>query len=210
MGKLKQYLPPLFTLLLIVLGAAMPWLASRVQDARISRLQEKLALNAVNLTLQEDAGAGPALQVVSGEYTAAPWENETRMTEQEALNAVNEVIDQLCQYELFLDEEIYFLLKEDSRWSEPFLVVAGDGSTALVWRCYWAALPCVMAVDDASGKVVQFLIENTALLEKKWDKEGRNQREQWNQFFWDYYGMELADVEGLNFQIYQDYVSFNF
>lgn len=205
---MKKYLPPLFTLLLIALGAAMPWLASRVQDARISKLQEKLALNAVNLTLQTDAGVEPALKVVTGDYTAIPWEDETRMTEQEAFDAAVGVLDQLNQYELLPDEEVYFLMLEDGGWAEPFLMIAEDGSTALVWNCYWKAAPCVVAVDDASGKAVQFLVDSSALLKKQ--GKNINLKEQWDLFFWDYYGMGLEDVEGMRLRIYEDYTAFNY
>ena len=39
-NTLRRYLPSLFTLLLIALGAAMPWLSAAVQDAQIGKLQE--------------------------------------------------------------------------------------------------------------------------------------------------------------------------
>ena len=139
MRQLKRYLPPLFTLLLISLGAAMPWLVSRVQDARISKLQEKLELSAVNLTLQKDAGMGPALSVVSGEYTAIPCEDETQMSEREAVDAAVQALERMNQYERLTNEKAYSLMEEDSAWAEPFLMIAEDGSTALVWECYWKA-----------------------------------------------------------------------
>lgn len=210
MRQLRRYLPPLFTLLLISLGAAMPWLVSWVQDARISKLQEKLELNAVNLTLQKDAGVGPALRVVSGEYTAIPWEDETQLSEREAVDAAVQALERMNQYERLTNEEACSLMEEDIAWAEPFLMIAEDGSTALVWECYWRASPCVVAVDDASGKAVQFLIDSPMWLEKLEGKEGQDRREQWNQFFWDYYGAELEDVEGLSLRIYEDYTSFNF
>ena len=101
-------------------------------------------------------------------------------------------------------------MEGDIAWAEPFLMIAEDGSTALVWECYWRASPCVVAVDDASGKAVQFGIDSSMGAEKLEGKGEQDRKEQWNQFFWDYYGAELEDVEGLSLRIYEDYTSFNF
>ena len=49
MKRVKQYILPLLTFLLIAAGAAMPFAVSWVQDNRISGLQEEFPLSTVNL-----------------------------------------------------------------------------------------------------------------------------------------------------------------
>lgn len=58
MKRVKQYILPLFTFLLIAAGAAMPFAVSWVQDNRISGLQEEFPLGTVNLKLQQEVGVG--------------------------------------------------------------------------------------------------------------------------------------------------------
>ena len=67
MRTIKRYILPLFTLLLITVGAAMPLAVSQMQDSRISSLREEFLLNTVNLTLQQDVGVSPVLRLIAGE-----------------------------------------------------------------------------------------------------------------------------------------------
>lgn len=199
MRPMRKYLPPLATLLLTALGAAMPWLTARAQDARIGRLQERLELAAVNLTLRQDTSVWPALQVVSREHTAIPWTDEARMTSQEALDTAAGMVSQMSDYDLLPTWQAELLAIEEGSWAEPALLVAGDGSTALVWYCNWKALSCMVVVDDASGKAVQFqfLLEDVSWPQQQEQKNISHLTGQWDLFFRDYYGVELTDTAGL-------------
>lgn len=207
MRSVKQYLPSLFTLALIALGAAMPWLVSWGQDARIGNRQEKLELNVANLTLQEDAGVGPALEVVSRELASVPWSEETQLTEWAALEEAEEVIRQMRDLDLLSTWEAELLAAGPDGWAEPVLVIADD-STALVWNCYWAVLPCVVTVDDVSGKAVRFVVEGTAGWMPETDGALPQQAAEWDLFFQDYYGSEVAAE--LYLRIHDGYVTFNY
>lgn len=168
MKRGKKYGAPLFTLALTVLGAAMPWLAGRVQDAGIDRQQERLELNAVSLTLREDGGVTPVLRLLTGEYTAIPWEKETDRTWEEVRTAALEMIRELDQSGLLPpgDRE---QLEADDFWTEPVLLVGEDSSTALVWHCYWESTEIgkhyYLMVDDVSGKAVEFSVRNPTQME---------------------------------------------
>lgn len=168
MRQWKQYGAPLFTLALTVLGAAMPWLAGRAQDAGIDRQQERMELNAVSLTLREDGGVTPVLRLLTGEYTAIPWEKETDRSWEEVRAAAMEMIGELDRSGLLPpgDRE---QLEADDFWTEPVLLVGEDSSTALVWHCYWESTEIgkhyYLMVDDVSGKAVEFSVRNPAQIE---------------------------------------------
>lgn len=145
----------LVTLALIALGAAMPWLAGRMQDAGMDRWQERLELNAVSLTLRKDAGAAPVLRMLTGECTAVPWGKETSRTEEEVCAAAMEVMGALNRAGLLSGEELE-RLERSGLWGEPDLLIGEDGASALVWSCYWEEEGgCYVRVDDNSGKAVQ-------------------------------------------------------
>ena len=88
--QLKRYGPTILTLLLVALGAAMPWLASLAQDVRIGKLQEDLELNTVSLTLLQDNGLEQTLRIASSAPVTIPWEGGTALTEDEAFQAADE------------------------------------------------------------------------------------------------------------------------
>lgn len=228
---MKQYALPLLTLLLVGLGGAMPWLAGRMQDERIGTVQERFDLDAVSLTLRQDAGVGPALKVASGDHTSILWEEETQLAEAQALDAAMEAIDRMDRYELLPAGQAE-ALRKSAGYAEPRLLVSGDGGTALVWDCWWEDQNGIITVDDASGKTVGFLV----------DARAQDRIDRWGEFFRDYYGIEVANtaeltasltygglvyqydvagafaagepegeaLEELSLSVYEDYTSFNF
>ena len=154
----KRYWLALLTLLLVSLGAAMPWLSAKAQDARISKLQEDLELNTVSLTLLENSGMERTLHLASSNPVSIPWEGGTALTEEEALWAAEEALDVMYSFNMISKRERSTLSKAEGT-VEPCLMVAEDGSSALVWDCRWADedwnYSAAIAVDDVSGKAVQ-------------------------------------------------------
>lgn len=155
--KLKRYIPTLFTLLLVALGAAMPWLAALGQDARIGKLREELELDTVSLTLLENNGVEQALRIASSEYVQLPWTGGTALTEEQAVRAALETLEQMREFGLACDDDMYFyILKGTEGTVEPCLMVAEDGSSALVWNCRWEnEAPYQVAVTDGTGKYAE-------------------------------------------------------
>ena len=136
MKRVKQYILPLLTVLLIAAGAAMPFAVSWVQDNRISGLQEEFPLSTVNLKLQQEDGVGPVLRLVSGNCNSIPWEEETKLTAQAAVEAAMAAAAELEAYGLLASGTIERIRDKES-WAEPILLIGEDGSSALVWNCYW-------------------------------------------------------------------------
>lgn len=95
MRTIKRYILPLFTFVLITVGAAMPLAVSQMQDSRISSLREEFLLNTVNLTLQQDVGVSPVLRLIAGECNSILWEEETKLTEQDAIEAAKAVLTEM-------------------------------------------------------------------------------------------------------------------
>ena len=217
MSKWKTYGALLFTLALIALGAAMPWLAGRMQDAGMSRQQERLELNAVSLTLREGAGVAPILRLLSGGYSSIPWTGETGRTEEEVHMAALELIRALDQAGLLPVGD-----RERLEWSEfraePILLIGENGSTALAWDCDWDDTEIYyIKVDDASGKAVQIAVSRLTYWEeaetetKLWaEKAGEltvsmeegvmlEQVKKWVAFLEEYYGIVSVNLtEELN------------
>ena len=66
----RKYILPFSTLFValffVVLGATLPYLASQMQDAQISKFQKKMKLSGINLTLRQEGDVGATLQLMSG------------------------------------------------------------------------------------------------------------------------------------------------
>lgn len=114
--KRKQHvgrflLLPLFTLMIMAGGALMPFGASLLQDAYISREGEVWMLKPVSLTLQQDVEIRPLLRLLkllSGEnFLRSDWKGETNLTPSEAVNAAQEAISLLKDEELLTGLEEY-------------------------------------------------------------------------------------------------------
>lgn len=162
--QLKRYGPTILTLLLVALGAAMPWLASLAQDVRIGKLQEDLELNTVSLTLLQDNGLEQTLRIASSAPVTIPWEGGTALTEDEVFQAADEALNEMYSFGL-LQKRGMQILSKVGMTAEPCLMVAENGGSALVWNCCWADEDmafCTITVDDASGKAVQLHLSSLA------------------------------------------------
>lgn len=214
---LKRYGPTLLTLLLIVLGAAMPWLTALAQDARIGKIQEELALNTVSLTLLENNGVEQVLRIASSEHVDIPWSGGTALTEQQARQAAEETLDGLYSFGLIQKKELQLLYKTGVT-AEPCLLMAEDGSSALVWNCRWDAenmASCAVTVDDVSGKAVRIQTSISAETDDKAPMQimggltiyGGTKSveicwalmEMWASFLEHYYGSRLTTVTELEY-----------
>lgn len=195
MRGMKRHILPLLTLLLIAAGAAMPFAVSWVQDGRIGALQEDFALNTVNLTFRQDGETSTALRLIAGEYVEVPWSGKTSMTGEEACQAALEAVTEMDRYGLLPEGALDYLMSV-GRWAEPGLVIGEDGTSALVWECYWAGgdFSCYLMIDDAGGKAVHFLISTQFFLDKA---DTYTLYELWSRFLTDYYDIEILSASRL-------------
>ena len=209
MKRVKQYILPLLTFLLIAAGAAMPFAVSWVQDNRISGLQEEFPLSTVNLKLQQDIGVSPALRLISGECSSILWEEETQLTKQEAVDAGMTAVQKMTDLGLLFigDQE---MVKSAEGRAEPILLIGEDGSSALVWNCYWSGdrrdlYLCL--IDDATGKAVELVVSSPTPR----DTEAAHALfANWNTFLQDYYGMEIISVKEDSQELDSEGVVFQF
>ena len=209
MKRVKQYILPLLTFLLIAAGAAMPFAVSWVQDNRISGLQEKFPLSTVNLKLQQEVGVGPVLRLSSGNCNSIPWEEETTLTAQEAVEAAMAAVAELEAYSLLSPGAIERIRDKES-WAEPILLIGEDGSSALVWNCYWSGDRrdlYLFLIDDATGKAVELVVSSPTPR----DTEAAHALfANWNAFLQDYYGMEIISVKEDSQELDSEGVVFQF
>lgn len=197
MRSLRKYLLFLLTLFFVMLGAAMPELASRIQDAKIGRLQQKLELSTVDLTLRQESDMGPFLRLISQSCTEVLWEEETSMSDKDACAAAKAVVEEMAPYELFPREMLDYLSAAEGD-AEPKMLIAEDGSSILVWDCSWELKKryyCSITVDDISGKLIRALIHRPLTDSTiSWKEEAFKQMERWCSFIQDYYDLKLIDI----------------
>lgn len=206
MKCLKKYALLLSYLLFIILGAAMPYLASYIQDVQINELQKKMELSTVNLTLRQEGNLWPVLQLLAKDYTESPWEGETLLTKSDARNAALAALETMDEYGLLPEDELEHLMKATGN-ADPFLAVPEDGSSALLWSCTWdyfsGTSGTFITVDDITGKAVRILIDNTLQTDGPSQQLGDPSQEdihlwleKWTTFLQDYYDIELTGING--------------
>ena len=85
------------------------------------------------------------------------------------------------------------MVKSAEGRAEPILLIGEDGSSALVWNCYWSSeIPCLMWIDDAAGKAVQFLVSCPTPRDTD---DAHVLLANWTAFFQEYYGVEIVSVK---------------
>lgn len=199
MRRIKNALLVLFTLLLVAVGAVMPFAASYLQDARQTG-SETRSFDSFSLTLREETDLGRTLKLVSGsDYYIAEDEEaaDARMTKVDVLAAAEELIKMLIQYGLVE----YTTSSLPRIW--PQTLCANDGSVSIpTWALQWDMSDSLyVLMDDASGKAFLISLPCMGYSEKYLAKNGTEpiyaQAENWLAFLADYYGTEvqLADEE---------------
>lgn len=201
MRAFKTYLLYLFTLFCVLSGAAMPYLASQVQDARIGKLQQTMTLATVDLTLRQESDIGRALRLLSQEYKEIIlWGDETSMVAGDAYWAAVDAVMELDRYELLLQEIAEYLPNTEVQ-AEAHMLVAEDGGSILVWDCAWGVDKrwyCSATVDDATGKLIRASVGFDFTDSKMaWEETAFLQMEKWVAFIQDYYSVMLIDVEDI-------------
>ena len=217
MKRSKRWPMVLATILVIGIGAAMPWAAAWVQDLYGVSSQETLPFDPVSLTLQQDSEIGAVLRLMSSPYDETEWPGETRLTEEEASNAALGALAQLDQYGLLesgslgeygsIAPDIVDQLKASGGSNAtPAMFISLDGATAIIWVCHWKGITgpsYELLIDDATGKAVIGYIPTPP----PEDEEAVYRRiERWRNFFQDYYGLTVETIEDLGGDIFSQFL----
>lgn len=127
MRRLKRWLLPLFTLLLVAAGAAMPFVTAYMQDLRQTKAEVR-PFDSFSLTLRQEADLGRTLRTIrsSEYYIHSAYKAENAMlTEGLALEAAESALDKLVQYGL-LDKALRAEFYEPGVQAEAVVSVAGE------------------------------------------------------------------------------------
>lgn len=195
----KTVLLAVVTLCVAVLGAAMPLLASRVQDARTENLWKEEKLSAVALTLRREDDVAPVLELMGKKCTESLWTGKTVLEKEDASEAALAALRAMDSFDLLPAGETE-RLEQAERTAEPHLLVAEDGSSALLWMCTWEDVSeTFITVDDATGKAVRIMVRNSLDYEGSVTEDflmGKpSQMEKWGSFLEDYYGLQLEKLQ---------------
>ena len=195
MKRLKKFLLPLFTLLLVAAGAAMPFAVSYMQDARQTD-PETRSFDSFRLTLREEVDLGRTLKLVAGaDYYVedAQVAENARMTQAEVLSAAEEITKRLIQFGL-LDQGTSSLPR---LWASTLR--AYDGSVSIpTWSLEWDmpdAGTFYIWLDDATGKAFMISVPSP-IYTSHYVSNGSSEAiyacaENWRAFLEDYYGTEV-------------------
>ena len=192
--RISNWLLPLFTLVLIAAGAAMPIGVSMVQDAFRDRAGGVWDLDTVSLTLRQDSRVKPVLKLLSNSYSGYFWESKTNMTGEEATAAAYQFLQELTGAGLVHPEVTARTVPEDFKSPEAAMLVSDTdpGLSAIVWNCYGPGVS--ITIDDATGMAVS--AEVPISVPDYESKEGIYiTLDQWTTFFQDYYSIELISIE---------------
>ena len=215
MRWVKNILLVLVTLALAATGAAMPFAASRLQDARQAG-SETRSFDSFVLTLEKNGELSRILRFLSEnqiyDFIKGTPEN-ARMSEAEAGDAAREAVILLAQYKLIGPEVMDAVLDPAAVGIDgPSTFTVCIGSPAdpqtpsfVIWIVFWESLDILIHLDDASGKAFQISIPNEAwpFIGEKYDGNtasvGRSieemyaQAENWGRFLEEYYEVKLMD-----------------
>lgn len=195
----KTVLLAVVTLCVAALGAAMPLLTSRVQDARTENLWKEEKLSAVALTLRREDDVAPVLELMGKKCTESLWTGKTVLEKEDASEAALAALRAMDSFDLLPAGETE-RLEQAERTAEPHLLVAEDGSSALLWMCTWEDVSeTFITVDDATGKAVRIMVRNSLDYEGSVTEDflmGKPSRlERWSSFLQDYYGLQLKKLQ---------------
>ena len=185
--RLKKWMLPLFTLILVATGAAMPFIASYMQDAQQADPDIR-PFDSFSLTLQQQgAGLGRLLgAIANGSYyiNEASRSEDAALTQGLALAAVEDLLTELVEYGLLEKEALAEFSNPKVHPQTVIPVVYPDnenGNAAAVgpadtaytfpdeyrpegnaiptWTITWDQPDdCYVWLDDASGKAVMIEI----------------------------------------------------
>ena len=216
MRWLKRALAPLATLLLMAVGAAMPWAVFYVQDQYEEERQEERILDLFSLTLRQETDLRETLGVVQKEdYGMSDQAEGAVLTEEEALAAVREALTLMedCGLaepwaaEIVAAFRVYsgslFPMNEDESFSIPMWTIYSEGGVSSYF----------FYLDDASGKIFhasvpipgQTRIETVptpgqqVMDASAGQSAGREDvyiwMDRWRKFIEVYYGVEILEIE---------------
>lgn len=190
MRRLRRWLPPLLTLLLIAAGAAMPWAVFRVQDAYGENRQEQRMLDLFSLTLREEADLGQTLRLIQGgNYGMSDQAENEVLNEEEALAAVREVLALMADFGL-VDPWLPESMSGFRAQLGALFSLEDEAISIPMWTVYSGADggSCLFYLDDASGKIFLANVPSPGPLA---GEELYVCMERWRQFIEAYYGVEI-------------------
>ena len=213
MRIVKRCLTVLATLLLVAAGAAMPFAASYMQDARQAG-SEVWSFDPFRLTLKQEEDVSRVLEMITGmDYYIAETQHLTdaRLSEGEALSAAEEILTVLIKQRLLEDPKTWTDFPGPGVW--PQTMMAWDNSIAVpTWVVSWQSDTQYIHIwlDDVSGKAFMISVPSPPKpnpLPKSAVENVYIEMEAWRVFLENHYGVE---VQVSYEEWYDTAVKFNF
>lgn len=157
MKKLKLYLLPLLTLLLIAVGGFMPYAAAYLQDRQTERATSSQQFTPVSLNLRQDTIVGPVWQLLNqNDSNWLDYEGSTNLNGDEIIKITREYVADLAARGLIINNIEYF---DKTDLAIEHCLVANESYSAIIWLCSWSNSQdnnfYQVLIDDLSGKVIR-------------------------------------------------------
>jgi len=205
----------LCTLALVAAGAAMPFAASRVQDARQSGVEAR-TFDSFRLTLQQKTDLGQLLRLMTGnEWLDVVEVKNSVLSPLQAIQTARETLDLLYKYGLIdkktlsaaENPEVYGFAAPETDLRGLAAPAAPDVIYA-IWTVSWSDLGIHLWLDDASGKASEIYLTDMDWGMEKFDESmGFNAAEEeefaarlenWRLFMQEYYDLPVQEIEELS------------
>lgn len=162
MHRIKNVLLVILTLTLITAGALLPHCTAIIQDQQLVKINDSRELEQVQLLIQKEMSTVQIFNLLGNEHTSIPWNSNTNLTGEEAMNYVCNTARSMIRAGLLpltTISESYssgeWLLSEQNGRAEPYLVISdNENQAAILWKCTWespADAVYTMWIDDCTG-----------------------------------------------------------
>lgn len=191
----RSALLAVLTGLLVIGGAALPWLVSLGQDRYLMTQEEVWMFDPVGLRLGDEPAVWPALCLMAGPHEWLSWDSETNLQRDDVVQAALAAAEAMEKSGLTMPG--IARVSEERTDAGAALAVSGDvrGLSAVLWSVFWFSdeeAVCNMFIDDSTGKMVGAVVSTPAFKDLE---HLYIQMENWRVFLEDYYGLEIDSIE---------------
>lgn len=195
MKEIKKYILLPITFILIIIGSAMPYVVSRIQDRKSLDYKTDVQLNVNSLVGRSKDDFVPAMIALSNHPAGEYWEGKTLLSRDEVTDYANDIMKTLQNYNLvsLISDENY----DETEWNlEPRVLSDSNGDeTILIWICNRVVDGNFVVIDDATGKAIGMMLNNF-IDDEQYEKDDVYYKlDQWNSFLQAYYDMEILSAE---------------
>ena len=157
MPRAREILLILLTAACVGAGALLPQGAALLQDRQLDQGGETRELDTVELLIQQELSPSQTLALLSGPYTRVPWETDTSLTRQAAVEYLSQILWDMAQIGLIPNSGALYSSPDtwDLEVNTCLMISQRDiRGSVLLWEYVWdnpGDAVYTVWIDDATG-----------------------------------------------------------